>query len=266
MEEKNINTEPQENPAEINPEIRLLDAVSGVFTEPGETFSVIGKQQIKRNYWPIPLVILIVVSVLSSLLVMNDEEIASSIKEKQKKTMQEQFDKLVREGKMTREEANQKIEANEKMFSGTLFIIFGLVGAFISTIIFFFLKSLIYFGALRLLKSIVNFTTVLNVVGLAGLISCIQILVNTVLAVFTGKIAANLGPLLFLQTESFGKEVYVLLASVDLLNFWYLGVLGIGLAKVSSFKTSTTLGIVITLWLIWVMLVAFGPFKFFSGV
>ncbi|MCX7877249.1 MAG: YIP1 family protein [Ignavibacteria bacterium] len=264
MEEKNSENHLKDSQIQNVSSISISDAMSGVFTEPGETFSEISKSD-KRNFWLLPLVITLVVTLISSLLVMNDEELTSSIREKQKKAMEEQFEEMVKKGTITKQEADEQMERNEKMFSGTMFIIFGLIGALFSTMIFFFLKSLIYFGVLKLLKGIVSFTSVMNVVGLAGLISSVQIIVNTVLAIFTGKISTNIGPAFFLSAESFSKPVYVLLSSIDVITFWYLGILGIGLARVSSLKTSTIMIAVILLWLVWVLLMAFGPFSFFSG-
>jgi len=247
-----------------NYSISLSDAMAGVFTEPSETFSEV-KSSARKNYWLIPLLILLLVSVISTVLVLKDQELSSEISEKQRAKMKEQFDNLVKEGKMTREEADEQYEKNEKFFGGMIFMIFGLTGTLFSVLIFFFGKSLIYWIINKILKGNANFIDVLNLAGLAGLISCVQIVINTSLAILTGKLLMNIGPVMFISRDSVSEPVYKLLASVDLINFWYLVVLSIGFSKFSGINQTNSYIIIFLLWLVWLMMVVFGPFGMFAG-
>lgn len=264
MEENKEQIQPEAEAAEPQENISLGDAMAGVFSSPGETYTAV-KQSTKKNYWLIPLIIVIVVGVLSSILVLRDEELVSSIKEKQKTAMKERFDEAVKEGKMTKEEANEQMERSEKMFSGGMFVIFGIIGSLVSTLIFFFLKALIYWGALKIFKGSGTYTDTMNVLGLASLITAIQLIVDTVLAILMGKLMVNIGPVLLVTEESVGKSMYAFIANFDLVNIWYLIVVGIGLAKVSNLKSSVTISLVFGLWLAWVLLTSFGPLGMFMG-
>jgi hypothetical protein len=265
MEENKEQTQPElietQHPQES---ISLGDALAGVFSEPGETFSSV-KNSAKKNYWLIPLIIVIVVSIISSFLVMRDEELVSSIKDKQKIAMKEQFDKAVKEGKMTREQANEQMEQSEKMFTGSMFMIFGLIGSVFGVLILFFLKALLYWGGLKIFKGSAGYVDIMNVLGLAGIITAIQLIVDTVLAIVMGKLMMNIGPVLLFSEEAVGKQVYTLLANFDLINIWYLIVVSIGLAKVSNLKNSATIPFVFGLWIVWILLTSFGPLGMFVG-
>jgi len=253
------------SPSETQAESTSLgDALAGVFTEPGETFTAV-KQSAKKNYWIIPILVVMVVSVISTVLVMGDEELVSEIQTKQKKAMEERFDKMVKEGTMSREQADQQIEQSQKFMTGSMMMIFGLVFSVVGVLIFFFLKGLIYWGGIKIFKGAASYVDVLNVLGLSAIITAIQLVVDTVMAILMGKLMVNIGPVLLVSQQSVGNAMYTFLASFDLINIWYLIVVGIGLAKVSSLSSTKTISLVVVLWLIWVLLTSFGPLKFFVG-
>ena len=244
--------------------ISLGDAMAGIFTEPGDTFEAV-KRSAKRNYWLVPLLILIVVSILSSILVTRDEELVSEIKTQQREAMKKRFDEAVKEGKMTREAADEQLENTDKMFGGSMFVIFGIVGSVFGVLIIFFLKALIYWGGLKIFKGSAGYVDIMNVLGLTAIITAIQMIVDTVLAVLMGKLMMNIGPVLLVSKEAVGKDMFTLLANFDLINIWYLIIAGIGLAKVSNLKNSQTIPFVFVLWIAWVLLSTYGPFSMFMG-
>jgi hypothetical protein len=263
------NKEPLSSPEEIeNTEIQenisVGDAMAGVFAEPGSTFLSV-KQSSKKNYWLIPLLILIVVSMLSSVLVTRDEELTSEIKTQQKEAMHKRFDEAVKEGKMTQEQADEQLASTEKMFGGSTFVIFGLIGSIAGVLVIFFLKALIYWGGLKLFKGSAGYVDIMNVLGLTALITAIQLIVDTVLAILMGKLLMNIGPVLLISKEAMSKDMYMFIANFDLINIWYTIIVGIGLAKVSDLKNSVTIPFVFVLWLAWVLLSSFGPFGMFMG-
>ncbi len=259
--------QPIESQAEMppvqEPDITLSDAMAGTFSDPGDTFTAVKRS--KKNYWLIPLLIVVVVSILSSFLVMRDEELSSEIRDKQKKAMTEQLDKAVKEGKMTQEQANQQMEQTQKFMGGGMMIVFGIIGSLFAVVVFFFLKALVYWGALKGLKGIATYKDVMNVLGLAGMITAVQLVVDTVLAVLMGKLTANIGPALLFTEEAVGSSVYKILAHFDLFTIWYLIIVGIGLAKVSDVASSKSIAVVFVLWLVWIALTVFGPFGAFMG-
>lgn len=244
--------------------ISIGDAMAGIFSEPAETFTSV-KVSAKKNYWLIPMMILIAVSMISSYLVTHDEELVSEIKTQQKEAVKKRLDEAVKDGKMTREDANQQIEQTEKMFGGGMFVVFGLIGSVVGVLVIFFLKALIYWGLLKLFKGAASYVDIMNVLGLTALITAIQLIIDTVLAILMGKLMMNIGPVLFFSQESLGKNMFSFVANFDLITIWYSVIVGIGIAKVSNLKIGVTIPFVFILWLIWVLLTSFGPFSMFMG-
>jgi hypothetical protein len=263
MEENNLQNQATEfvPPPPPPEDISLTDAISGIFTEPGNTFTEV-KSSSRKTYWLIPLIIFALITGLSSYIVLNDEELSSEIKKQQIESMRERFDQAVKEGKMTRDEANQQLEKSQKMFSGGMFVIFGLIGGIVSVFLFFFAKALVYLGVFKIFKGSAGYVNIMNVLGIASVIGSIQMIIDTVLAIFMGKMFVNLGPVLLFSQEQLGKQTYMFIANFDLLNIWYLIITSIGLAKISNIKTSVSVVIVFVLWLIWVVLTTFGPLNF----
>jgi Yip1-like protein len=255
--EENLENKPESTEEVPQENITVSDAMTGVITEPGDTLEAV-KTSTKRNYWVTPIIILGVIYLVSSFLVMNDEELYSEIKEKQMTAMKERLDKAVKEGKMTQEQVNESIEKADKMFSKSnplfyVFPFFGVVMVFISL----FFRGLIFWGALKLFKGTASYILVICVLGLAAVIDSIQAVIDTVMAIFMGKLNANIGPALLFSKEAVGDKMMTFLAHFDLFNFWWLIVVGIGLAKVSNLKSSQTLPVVIALWLVWISATTF---------
>ena len=105
MSEDNYTNPPEEqNPdlIEDNEPISKMEAVTGIVTEPSATFEKITSVK-PRIYWVTPVIIFIVANLIATFLFYSDKELYSSVIDKQRKSMEERFDKSVKEGKMTEE-------------------------------------------------------------------------------------------------------------------------------------------------------------------
>lgn len=253
-----------ENPEIIEPieDISQSDALTGLITEPAETFEEIKKAS-KQNYWILPIIILIVITIAGRFLIMNDQELSSEIKTQTVDKMRKNMQEKVKEGKMSQEQMDQAMERMEQGFSGkgAMFIVFSIIGPVFAIFIFFFVRCLIVWGSLKIFKGTAAFTQIMSVLGLASIITAIQMIVNTVLAIFTGHINANLGAGLIIKSEMM-TTTGSLAGHLDLLTFWYLIVAGTGLARVSNLKSSVTISVLFGLWIIWVLATSFLPIPF----
>ena len=72
-------------------EMNHTDKLVGVFSEPGNTFSKIAKFPAKTSDWIIPILILIVVTILSYVVLMNNPAVKASINEKNIARIEKQF-------------------------------------------------------------------------------------------------------------------------------------------------------------------------------
>jgi hypothetical protein len=256
------STEEQTTPQE---DISLSDAITGVITDPSGTFEAV-KASSKKNYWIIPILIFIVLYVASSFLVLNDEDLYTEIKTKQTTAVKERLDNAVKDGKMSREKANEQLETIDKQMSKSnpIFYVFAAVGPIFTTFIILFLEGLVFFGVLKIFKGTATYMNILSVLGLAAIIECIQVIIDTVLAIVMGKLNSNIGPSLLFKADSVGENMFKFIVHFDVITIWLLIVAGIGLAKVSQLKTSLTMPVVFVLWLIWISLTSFLKLGFFG--
>jgi len=68
---------------------------------------------------------------------------------------------------------------------------------------------------------------------------------------FNNLIATNIGA--FLNKETTGKMIYSIAGSMDLISFAHIGMLGWGLSRVSRLSFGTCAGIVIAMWVVYVL-------------
>jgi len=246
MEEQNILTEETK-------ELTQMDAVSGIFTEPGNTFETIAKFP-KRNFWLLPVLILVVTSIVSSFLFFTDAELVGKMMDKQKMKMRESMQEKVKSGKMTQEQANNAIEQAEKFMdpNGLFFKITGVAGAVISPFVMLFLLAVIYMLFLKAMKADFEFTNVLNVVGLSLMISAIGSVLGIVISIIMGDLN-SIGLSLIFKADTVGDTIHALLMKMDIFTIWFYVLVAIGLVKVSRIKPAVSYGFVFGLWVLWLL-------------
>jgi hypothetical protein len=256
----------QETPGtdvQVQEDISLSDAMTGVFTEPRATFEGVRDSK-KRSYWLVPTIIVIIFTIVASLLVINDEELYSEIKQMQRDAVVKRMEEQVKEGKMTQEQMDQAVERTEKFMdkSSPFFLISTILGPLIGGFIVLFLRALVIWLVLKILKGVASYMLVVCVTALSGLIDVISTVINTVLAIITGRLMVNIGPILLFAKDSMSENMMKFVSHFDLITIWYLIILGIGLSAVSGLKNSKTMPMVFVLWIIWVCIASFAGLTF----
>jgi hypothetical protein len=250
MEEQNIIAE---EPLELS----QMDALSGVFTEPGNTFETIMKFP-KKNFWLLPVLILVITSVVSSFLFFSDAELVGKMMDKQKTKMREKMMESVKQGKMSQEQANEGMERAEKFMdpNGLFFKITGFAGAVVAPFIMLFVLSVIYMLLLKMFKANFEFTNILNVVGLALTISAVGGVLGIVLSIIMGDLT-SVGLALVLKADAVGETLHGFLMKLDVFSVWFYVLVSIGLVKVAKIKPAVSYSVVFGLWIVWLLLTTF---------
>ncbi|MEO8663946.1 MAG: Yip1 family protein [Ignavibacteria bacterium] len=250
MNEENPTGLQETEPVTQYEELSKAEAMAGVFTAPGETFEAIAGAP-RKNYWILPVLICVVVGLISAFLFMQDNELATKTMDKQKKKMREKFEQSVKEGKMSQEDVEKTMDTmNPK---GTMFKIFGFGGAVIGPFLILFILGLIYLVILKIMKSPVDFVNILNVVGLAMLITAVGSLLSVVASILKGD-TTSIGLGLVLGESAVGEKVYALISKFDVFSIWFYVVISIGLSKVAKIDMIKSASI------------AFGLFLFYAIV
>ncbi len=232
-------------------ELNHTDKLVGVFTEPKITFERIANFPPKVMDWLLPLFLLTVVAVFSNIIMMSNPTIKYKIIEEQTSKMEEQFDKLVEEGKMTQEQADTQIEtAREFMEGGTLGTIMQVVSTVIMLFIFFFLISFVFFLLAKLVfKGDGSYSASMVAYGLPFYIAVIQVILMVIAAMATDRLFADLSIASFLDMDKHNLVGFIL-SKADIFSIWFYGVFAIGLAKMHHSKeTGKYMGLVYGTWI-----------------
>jgi len=255
MEDQNIPNESGMPEHSIEP-ISKTDAMVGVFTEPGNTFANIAA--VKGNYWLMPIIISVVIGIIAVFIGQMDPQLFGDMMSKQRKKMVEKMDEQVKEGKMTQEQAQQSIEQSEKFMNpeGIFFKLIAFGGSIIGTFMILIVLSLLYLLGLKIFKAQFDFINILNVVGLAMLISAIGGLIAIVLSILVGHLT-GVGLGLILKEESVGEKMYGLITKLDVFTIWFYTVISIGLSKVARVPMAKSATLVFGIWVVYILITTF---------
>ncbi len=217
---------PQASPTSLA--ARLLN----VLATPGEVFEEVKVSRPSIANWLLPTLLLGLASAMSVFLILSQPAIAQQMRERQEKVFEDQ----VKAGKMTQQQADNAMAAVEK-YSGPIAGIGGAVGGgFMSFVTVFGWGFLLWLIGRFALKAELDFMKVVEVAGLASVISVLETLVRILLVFgFSNPLASpSLG--LLMKNPDPKNTLFTLLSLVNIMTFWALAVRSIGLAKLSGVR------------------------------
>jgi len=253
MDEVNTTQTPSENSSEMS----FTDKVMNVFSAPGELFEGIAKSEKKNSNWSIPLILTMLAGIIFVFVAFSQAPIQDQMREQQEKT----FQKQVESGKMTQEQADRAMSMNPAKPGTPLFMVFGAVGVAVVTAVMLFGFALGFWLVGKwVFKATVTYGKVVEVVGLSMYVSVLGSIITLLLVVAMGSLYAT--PSLALAVSHFdpANKVDKFLASVNLVTFWYLAVVSVGLGKIFSVSTTKALVAVGVLWAVWTAVTVFVSF------
>ena len=220
-----------------NGELSHSDKMMGVFTEPAKTFFLTSKFPTRTKDWVIPVLILFFIAAIIRIIAMTNEEVYFEAK----KQGIERIEKMVESGMMTREQADEAIDAIDQQMA----FMNGPVGWVITiatTLIFGFIVILIIVGIYYLLikfllKGEGTFSSALVAIGLTTYISILQIIIGGILTMLLGKMIMDTSLASLIGSDKTTVTGW-LLAKVDPISIWGYIILAIGFAKM--FKSEST--------------------------
>jgi uncharacterized membrane protein (DUF106 family) len=247
-----------ETPSENDPvemeELSHSDKMAGMYTSPSETFQKISLFPPRTMDWLLPIIILLFVVVASQLIILSNDEVYYNTKQSTLAKTEERLSKSVEEGKITREQAEERYEMFEKQYEmsrSTFGKIMIFVSVFIVGFIFFFLVVALHYLLVKFaLKGNGNFSSALVANGLPAYISIIQVILGLILAFVFGRAFADTSLASFFDADKTTIAGF-LLAKIDPLTIWIYTVASIGLAKMfKSPSTGKYFAVVFGVWII----------------
>lgn len=241
-------------------EISLFDKITGIYTEPSNVFENIKIFGAKVSNWFVPTFIYVIITILATFIIMSNPDTKAAIQAEQRKALEERLDKLVEENKITKEQKEEQIATAEKFMSTSTSFIFQSLGILVFTFVFLFLISLVYWLVwVFLLKGKGNFNFSLSVYGLAQMIFVIEVILSAIVALLLSKPVQGISLALMFDLEK-GTTLRYFLSKINPFTFWWLYVMGVGLAKVYELDKKKSLFAIIVVWLIYVVIGKFIPF------
>lgn len=242
------------DPVENNePELSHSDKMVGVFTEPSATFEQAAKFPPRTVDWLLPMFIIFLLVAASNIILMNNDQIAYEVKEKQREKMEEGFSEAVKEGRMTQQEAEDQMNEMEKRMDvrSPFAIVITFVSTLVGGFIFFFLMVLVYYLFSRfVLKGDGNYSSALVSLGLPAYITIIQVVLAAVISFTLGRLVNDTSAAALMNADR-STLLGWFLAKIDPISIWSYIVVGIGLAKM--FKSSDTRKYIIMVFSVWIL-------------
>jgi len=245
-----METPPPTPVQEPRPSSSLIGRLVNVFAAPGEVFEELKTGKPIVANWLVPLLLACLTGVIYSFVVFSQDNILHSMREAQEQQLQKQVDA----GKMTKQQADQALEMMQRFGGPTIMKVFGSIGAVVVNVVMLFLGALVIWLLGRwCFKSHFSYMQSLETTGLAGMINVLGGIVMMLLAVMMGSMAMTPGPVLLLHEFDPANKVHKLLGQLNLITLWYIAVLALGLSKLSRVSYGKA-----AVWLfgIWAALVA----------
>ncbi len=248
----------------VEPKVEPLsftDKVIGVYSDPSPTFENLKQAGPRATDWVIPMTLLIVVVVIATVVKFSNPDMLAEMQKQQ----EEQMQKMVDEGKMTQEQADQALENMGGMGSGVM-MAFSVVGVVIGTPIMFLLIALFYWLVLRFVfKGSATYYLVFAALSLVVYISILDTLISLLLGFVTGNAMATFSPALFMEPD-LGSTTFKLLSAINPIQIWANVVLAIGFAKIAEVSNVKSYILVFGSWIAVILIGVFvGSMMGFGG-
>ena len=243
MEEPQLTTEPQPEVPQP-PAMSLGGRLLNVFATPGDVFQEVKAAKVSTANWLVPALILIVVSWLSSLVIFSQPSINHQLSEITEQAIQKQVER----SKMSEQQAEQARAMGEKWAGISTKIGAAIVPVLYGFVTPFFWGLIVWGVGVGLLKAKFPYMKAVEVVGLANMLSVLEVILRTLLVVGLGNLYASTSLVLFVKQFDPQNTVHSLLTVVNVMTFWLLAVRGIGLARLSGASFAKALAWVFGVW------------------
>ena len=225
-----------------------MTRATNVFTSPGELFAEVAQAKTQTSSWLLPLLLSIILAIVFTFSLYNNPTLRQQIYDMQMRGME----KAVAEGKMSQDRADtirDQMESSGPM----MFMLIGGGGASIGIAIMFFGATLLLWLVVKFgMKASAGYGKMLEVFGLASLISALGSIVTLIMMnLFNTMYATPGASLLIMGSFDPTNTSHRLLASLNIFTIWQTAYIGIGMAKLSGKSTGVGMGVAFGLWVLW---------------
>ena len=229
MEQTPLTQEPQSE-APHPPTMSLGGRMLNVFATPGDVFQEVRTASASTANWLVPAVILLLVSWTAGWLILSQDTIRHQLSDITDQAIQKQVERA----HMSEQQAEQARAMGEKWAGISSRIGIALVPVFGGFVSPFIWGLIVWLVGAKLLKGNFPYMKAVEVVGVANMVSVLEVIVRTLLIIGMGNLYA--APSLALLVKEFDPQnpVHSLLAVVNVMTLWILAVRAVGLARLSG--------------------------------
>lgn len=236
----------------------FTDKLVNIIASPGVVYENVRDTVVTHSTWLIPTLILVVVGTILGYVVMSNPSLAAQFKQMTSEQMEKQFAKSIAEGKMTPEQAEQA-RAQMESFGSTGMLVTRVAGGVVGPFITLFAWGLVYWLLGKgVMKVVAPYWKVVEVVGLAFIITALESIVTTILAIALDRVFASPSLALLISDFSMNNKWHLIAAAINIFTFWNLTVVSVGLSKIFRKDFPKVLVLVLAIWAIWTVVMIFG--------
>ncbi len=223
------------------PATSLAARLLNVFATPGEVFEEVQAAPPGAANWLVPAVLAAVVGVAAVLILFSQPTFVQHMREQ----WAGGYDGMVKAGKMSQVDADKAVAVIER-FAQPVGCVAVVAVSFARV---FWWALVLWLLALLFLKRQCGYLKAVEIAGLASMISLLGGIVALLLTVNFGKESA---PSLALAVSDFNPKnpLHLALAAANLFDFWILGVMAVGLARLARVPFARALFLVAGYWLV----------------
>lgn len=218
--------EEESNPIPMSAPARMAN----ILVAPSEVFDDIAKSPVSHATWVLPIILACLASLISVWVTLSDPAVQQQMREMQ----DQQFDKMVEQGKMTPESRKQAEAAIERFGPGMQKVTMSVGVGFASAAWLFGIALALIVLAKFALRQPLPYMKAVEIVGITGIIAVLESLVRMLLVLIFGNMYATPGPGLFLSSFDAANKFHQVLATLSLISIWYFSVLALGVAKMCN--------------------------------
>lgn len=251
MEESTNNTQ-------IPVSTSFMTRAANVFASPTELYSEVATQPVKASSWSIPYIVSLLLAIIFTYVLFSNPTLKQQVYDSQERAWKQ----AVAQGKMTQSQYEQMSNGMESSGPTMFMIIGGGATVVIITVMFFGLALLLWLIVKLGLKASASYGKMLEVLGLASLISIAGTIVTLLLMnAFNTMYAAPGASLLIMSSFDPTSTAHRFIAAINIFTIWEVIVLGIGISRIAGKSYGVGIGIMVGLWIVWVIgssLIGFG--------
>jgi hypothetical protein len=225
-------------------ETSLVARLLNIVAAPGEVFDEIKPRPVAAANWLVPTLLVAVLGVLSALWIGSQ----ASIKRQQLEMQDAVFQKMVDSGKMSQADAERARRGAEA--SAGIKKLFGAIAAPVGAFVGLFLSALLVWVGSLVFQNRFGYMRAVEIVGLAGVISALGVIVKALLIVTMGNLFAGPTPALFVKNLDPMNTWHGVLMALDVFALWAMGVQASGLARITGVSYGKAAAWVFGVWLV----------------